>query len=99
MSGWRVDVLDQGVGLPVIGGHRPVLLDRRIGRHGQAVGLAAVVALAILVLDRDQIELAGAQPLDADIGIAVGEAAGIDRIVVRVCKVGRCRRTSSGGAG
>ena len=88
----RVDVPDEGVGLPVIGGHRPILFDRRIGRHGQAVGLAAIIIRAILILDRDQIELAGTKPLDADIGIAVGEAAGIDRIVIRVRKAGRrCR--------
>ena len=60
------NVADQRVGLPVVDGHRLVLLDRHIGRRGQAIDLAAVKGSAALVLDGDQVELAGAQSLDAD---------------------------------
>ena len=80
-------VADQRMGLPVVGRDRPILLDRRVGWHGQAIGLAAVEGVAVLVLDADQVELAGAEALDADKRVAVGEAAGIDRIGVRLVEV------------
>src|SRR5579871_58765 len=48
------------------------------------IGLSSVVSLAILVLDVDEIELAGAEMLDADIGVAVGQRSRVDRIFARV---------------
>src|SRR5499426_3490447 len=54
-------VPDQRMRSPVVGGDRPVLLDRGIRRHAQTIGLAAVVGIAVLVPDRDQVELAGAE--------------------------------------
>ena len=66
----------------VVRGHRPVLLDRHIGRHSQAIRLAAVIGLGVLVANGDQVELAGAQTLDGDVGVGVGDAARIDRVPV-----------------
>ena len=71
---------DQRVRCAVVGRRRPVLLDRRVRRHGEPIGLAAVEGFAVLVLDADQVELPRAETLDADEGEAVGDAAGIDRI-------------------
>jgi hypothetical protein len=56
-------VLDQRVRLPVIGRHRPVLLDRRIGRDMETVTLAALKASAVLVANGDKIELRSAGSL------------------------------------
>jgi hypothetical protein len=61
--------MDQGVGLTVVGRHRPVLLDGNIGRHGEPIGAAAVKGAAFLVANADQIELAGSKPLKADIRV------------------------------
>jgi hypothetical protein len=38
----------------------------------QPIDFGAVVSLAVLVLDVDQIVLADAEPLEGDIGVAVG---------------------------
>jgi len=45
------------MGDAVVDRRRPVLLDRRVRRHGEAIGAAAVEVLAVLVLDRHEIEL------------------------------------------
>jgi len=44
--------------LAVVSGHRPVLLHRWVWRHAEAIDLASVEAVAVLVSDRDRIELA-----------------------------------------
>ena len=46
----------------------------------KAIGRRTVVALAVSVLDVDEVELAGAEPLDADIGIGIGDPPPVDRI-------------------
>jgi hypothetical protein len=66
--------------LPVVSGHRPILLHRNVRRHVEAIGLATVESLAIFVSNRDCVELPGPQTLDADKGIAVAEPAAIDRV-------------------
>jgi hypothetical protein len=75
--------------LPVVGGHGPVQLDRHVGRHMQAVRLAAVERIAVLVLARDEIGLSSAEPFDAYVAYAVGQGAGIDRVDVRLGVSGR----------
>src|SRR5262245_2346930 len=72
------------MGLAVVGGHGPVLLDRRVRRYGQAIRLVAVERGAVLVSDRDQVHLTDAQTFDADVPIGVGEPAAVDRVRVRV---------------
>ncbi len=75
--------LQKRVRLSVVDGDRPILLYRHIGRHMQLVGAGAVIALAGLVLDVDQVELADAKALDRDIGVGIGDAARIHGIFVR----------------
>ena len=61
---------------------RPVLLDRRLRRHDQAVGGGAVERLAVLVADHQQVELTRARMLDAGEREVVNGPARIDRVDV-----------------
>ncbi|RZL94222.1 MAG: hypothetical protein EOP82_05530 [Variovorax sp.] len=36
--------------------------------------------MSILILDADQVELTGAQPLDANVGVGAGQAANVDGV-------------------
>jgi hypothetical protein len=51
----------------------------------QTIDLAAIVILAVLVLD--EIELTGTQSFDADVGIVTGKPARIYGVAVRIVKV------------
>ena len=55
----------------------------------QPIDFGAVVSLAVLVLDVDQIVLADAKPLERDIGVAIGKAAPVDSVLVRIGVIGR----------
>ena len=50
----------------------------------QPIGLRAVVIVAILVLDVEQVELPRAEAFDADEGVMVGKCTRVDRVCIRV---------------
>ena len=54
----------------------------------ESIGLRSVNPVAVLVLDRHQIELAFAEVLGAEIGIAVRDSACVRRIRIGIGKVG-----------
>ena len=78
---------NEGMGRAVIDRRRPVLPDRCIRRDGQAIGVSTSKALPVLVLDRHQIELAGARPLRTEERHGVGDAAAVDGITVWIGKL------------
>ena len=61
---------------------RPVLPHRRVGRHGEAIVLAAVKTLPVLVLDGHQIELAFPEMLGREEGESENKTATVDGILV-----------------
>jgi hypothetical protein len=54
------------------------LLDGRVRRHTEAIGLAAVVGFSVLVLDVDQIILASTESLNRDVSVAVGKTSDVE---------------------
>src|SRR5262249_58128611 len=60
--------------------NRPVLLDWRICRDMQTIGLRAVKTVAIPVTDGNQIELCGTRSLNGDVAVGIEQAASIGGI-------------------
>jgi len=66
----------------VISGQGPILLNWHVGRYIEAVGFRAVQGISVLVFDRNEIKLARAETLDADVGVTVGKPSDVDRISI-----------------
>jgi hypothetical protein len=72
------------VGGAVVDRRRPVLVHRRVRGHGEAIVLAAVEILPVLVLDGHQTELAFAKMLGREEGEGEDKTAAVKRICVRI---------------
>src|SRR5262249_16826789 len=72
--------------MPIIGGRRPVLFDRRVWRHSQPISFAAIEGITVMVSDRDHVHLSGAEDFYADVRIALAEPAGVDGVSVWIRK-------------
>lgn len=86
-----IHVLDKRMGLPVVGCRRPVLLDRRMGERSDGKSSRRRSFRRPCPYSRSGRTVRRAEPLDADVGITVGETTRVDWIPVGLGKAGPCR--------
>src|SRR6187399_1568967 len=75
-------IADEAVAGAVVDRCRPVLPHRRIGRHGEAIVLAAIKTLPVPVINGHQIELAFPEMLGREEGESENKTATVDGILV-----------------
>jgi hypothetical protein len=79
-------VANKAVGGAVVDRRRPVLVHWRIRRDNQAISLAAVKILPVLVFDGQQVKLSFAEMLGREEGKDEYKASAVDRICIRIGK-------------
>src|SRR6202034_1634755 len=74
----------------IVSSERRILLDGGVSRNGELVGLAAVIVVAVLIFDGDEVHLPLTQTLEAYEGVAVCYGAIIDRVRICICESRLC---------